>query len=623
MKFYEECIDALMEKWDNAKSIVRANQFETIDKITILNRLAYRHITSSVSTDEEISKSEVLEIISIEMRALSRPVEKREAMLNEIVQNAELLIELPPSSYKFPHRTFMEYFAANYFYEEKNHQELLNLYQIDKGKWQETLALYCGLNVNPEASNEILSKLIDNFVYTEKTDNPDTFIFKALVESARISSDIADRVLDIAERYLKNNINIDIIENLGYIAVNDNWQHHEKAKQILLSLLARDLNEQDLQQVILALVNLKEPEIKNTILKYLDKINLSDFLLKVGSDAEEYAIAVLNNISKERYNDVFVGLKDGGALEFMFNLIIKSPREDLKEYSAWTLAETSNSKLFLDFTEQISLGELDPNVAKKIDNYYVNYGWPKSRPITVRGRKAIFLICYYCSLFVEKHPNVTKLPNNLVDINDYLKYLISAFLNDSGYRFNEYNLLGLPIEASKKGLIIHWKQANHQTELEPDAFVFIYVCLYFFFNVYFLSTNLSLSLGVIVGVFYYISTIIIGIFLEEDSEQTTSSKTFRRIAQILIFTCVCSAPMCLLVIHDRINLIRDRRAPLFCLLYTLLIIAIFPFLPISAGYKSMYIILSCIVGLHLALTSFINPIGGVFSNFEIKRILEE
>ena len=622
VKFYEECIDALMEKWDNAKSIIRANQFETIDKITILNRLAYRHITSSVSTDEEISKRDVLDIISTEMRALSRPVEKREAMLNEIVQNAELLIELPPYSYKFPHRTFMEYFAANYFYEEKNHQELLNLYQSDKGKWQETLALYCGLNVNSEASNEILCKLVDNFVDTENTNNPDTFIFKAFVESARISASLANRLLDIAEHYLQRNINIDIIENLGYIAVNENWRHHERAKQILLNLLARELNEHDLQPVILALVNLRDPDIKDTIIKYLDRINLSDFLLKVGSDADEYAIAVLANISEEKYNVVFDGLKNGGALEFMFNLLIKSSKEELKEYSAWTLAEMSNTKLFLDFTENISLGELDPNVAKKIDFYYVTYGWPKNRPLTVRGRKAIFLICHYCALFIARREKFLKHPDNLVEINYYLKYLISVFLNDSGYRFSEYNLLGLTIEASKIGLYVHWKQANHQTDFGPNTAVVMYVTTYLVFNVAFIF-HLSILFGVIIGILYYVSLIIILVFFGEDSEKMRNSKMFRTIVWVIIFTCICTAPIFLLAIQDRLSLTRNRRAPVFCLLYTLLVVIIFAFLPISVEYRYLYTISCCVIGLHLTLTSFINPIGGIFSNFEIMRMLNE
>ena len=56
VKFYQECVDALLEKWDNAKQITRANDFESIDKVTILSALAYRHIVNAQTTGEEISK---------------------------------------------------------------------------------------------------------------------------------------------------------------------------------------------------------------------------------------------------------------------------------------------------------------------------------------------------------------------------------------------------------------------------------------------------------------------------------------------------------------------------------------------------------------------------------------
>ncbi|MBP6828912.1 MAG: NACHT domain-containing protein, partial [Saprospiraceae bacterium] len=42
VKFYQECVDALMEEFDNTKQIERANEFQTIDKVTILSHIAYR-----------------------------------------------------------------------------------------------------------------------------------------------------------------------------------------------------------------------------------------------------------------------------------------------------------------------------------------------------------------------------------------------------------------------------------------------------------------------------------------------------------------------------------------------------------------------------------------------------
>jgi len=622
VKFYAECIDALMEKWDNARALNRANQFETIDKVTILSHVAYEHITDSRTTDEDIPKTRVLSIIGDVMKTLSRPVEKREKMLTEIAQNAELLIELPPDGYKFPHRTFMEYFAANYFYEEKKYEELLKLYEQDKGKWQETLALFCGLNLNSEVSDIILNQLKEDFISTQSNPEPDVFVFKALVESARISEKLANEILDLAKSYLDSEINPNIIECLGYIAVNPNWEHHEKAKQILLGLLSHSLSEQDLQQVIFALVNLKEPQIRTTILRHLNDINISAFLLKIGKDAEGYAIKLLENIPDEKLPEIFNGLKGAGALEFLFSLMINSNRETIKQNAAWALASTSKSELFFKFIDTTNLRDLSLNIKDQIEYKYRKYTWPYDQPETANGKNGLFFICYYCTEYIIN--NINNIANNFSykennDINNRLKYLISAFLNEKGYNFSKYNLVGNSLMGSEKGIIAHWKCKN--SDYDPGIGI-SFIILYIIVNISGMFQYWKLS--IILDIFGIMTFIDIGAFtiyfvLNNMAERKRVNKKYPDFffSSAVIGVLLCTP--CLLTLLLFVNISKYKLY--YYIFYGIIITTLIIFLPIPYHYKLFYSISTVIASIFLMLKSFINPLGWIFINNDIKAFL--
>ena len=450
VKFYKECIEALLEKWDYAKSLDRANEFETIDKVTILSRIAHHHISDFETTDEEIKKNEVLDIIGETMKELSRPVAKRQKMLDEIAQNAELLIELPPDGFKFPHRTFMEYFAAVYFEEKKLHDELINEYQADKGKWQETMALFCGLNTNSDTSLQILTQLLDNFqssIYSEE--EPDTFVFRALVESARVNESLAKEILKTGEEYLHTELNQEIIENLGYIAVNPNWEHRKEAKEILLRQLKKDLQPEELQRVILALVNINDVDIRSTIMKHAESLNLVEFVGNLGPETEKYAIKLMENMSEEKLEGLFTGLKQGGALKLLAQIMFRSKKANLREQAAFVLASTSMSLEFKDFLDNLDVRNIRPEHLKMTNEKILEFKWNNTCPKTENGKKALTLICYFsANYFANKRFNLY-----IDSINFWCKNTIGLFLYEMGLHSTAIILFNSPITVSKKGFI--------------------------------------------------------------------------------------------------------------------------------------------------------------------------
>jgi predicted NACHT family NTPase len=113
VEFYEQCSRALLEEWDRAQQRDRANRFESHQKLAVLNRLALEHISSAGRDDELIAEQVIHRVVRQEMGRLGLKAEEYPRMEKEIVLNSGLLQYIPATDYRFPHRTFMEFFAAS------------------------------------------------------------------------------------------------------------------------------------------------------------------------------------------------------------------------------------------------------------------------------------------------------------------------------------------------------------------------------------------------------------------------------------------------------------------------------------------------------------------------------
>ncbi|MCP5103106.1 MAG: hypothetical protein GY950_07000, partial [bacterium] len=213
-----------MEEWDRTKQVDRANKFESHQKIAVLSRVAFQHISSADINDELIDEEVIHKYVREEMEGMSLKVEEYPDMENEIVRNSGLIHAIPPSDYRFPHRTFMEYFAAFYLEKKKSYEEMLELYNRDPGKWKEVLLLYLGLNKNKGYADAVLKRLIADF---EKDmaggTRSDLILFPALTQCAVPDPGLADTILNLAKESLEKKIETGVIEELGYTAANPRW----------------------------------------------------------------------------------------------------------------------------------------------------------------------------------------------------------------------------------------------------------------------------------------------------------------------------------------------------------------------------------------------------------------
>lgn len=469
VQFYEQCTRALLAEWDRARDVTRANKFESHQKTSVLSKIAFEQITIAKETDEFISQEKVHLITQDEMNRLGLKKEEYSTFTNEIVQNSGLLQFITPSDYRFPHRTFMEYFAANYIDKQSDYKELLYLYNQDPDRWKQTLLLYLGLNEYPDYTKAILNHLKAIFINSWNDINPQTAVFDGLTECAAIDSVTASQVLDIGKKYLvKKKFHPDIVEQLGYIAANPRWEHAGIAKEILLQLLDSNLSDNNYQSALLALLHSRDNEIEKIIIDSLNRINLEKIILNLGTDGAAFINRLFTiDLSKSDKEYIIEGLRESGKHEILGSILIENKDIEIKETSAFALLKMSKLNGFMARLSTLNTSSLDSRTTQLLDDIFSRWGWHTDNPTSIEGQKVAILICYYAAkkVFSEirtTHKNAIKLSEELKKtVEPRLIYLTSSFLTENGIPFHEYNLLGenfSNVSISIQSLQKHWKK---------------------------------------------------------------------------------------------------------------------------------------------------------------------
>ena len=488
VEFYELCTRALLEEWDRAKQIDRANKYESHQKISILNRLAFEHVSTADINDELIDEKTLHIIVREEMGKLSLKVEEYPLMEKEIVQNSGLLQFIPAADYRFPHRTFMEFFAASYLDEEKSYRDMLELYHQDPEKWKEVLLLYIGLNKNKEYANTILEDLIADFEddFINKR-NPNPILFSALTQCAVPNPYLAKDIMELAHHFLKENPEKEVIEELGFIAANPRWFHAKRAKKLLFEMLDWKLPDDAFQQVIFSLLHAGDESLDKVILDNLKRFNLAEFFSKITSK-EKYFINRLFSLGlpQSEKKKIIDGLKEAGNMEILGHLLIENSDEYIRDLAAYALFRMSKLGGFYDFLDRTEIGFLDEKTRKEIDAKFEEWGWRWELPKTENGKKLAILICSYSASWISKnqkelseeisnqidifkrHQNDNpQAKSSLEQVDNRFRYLTTGSLVEKKIPFHEFNLIGFKEgqTATKWGLKRHWKK-----KINPNNF---------------------------------------------------------------------------------------------------------------------------------------------------------
>ena len=480
VEFYQLCTYALLEDWDRYQNNERINKYESDIKIAVLNRIAFEHLSTASNTDEAIQEDFIHRIIREVMRELSLKADEYGLLKRELIQNSGLLQIIPPTDYSFPHRTFMEFFAANYLIKQKNSKDVYELYKQDPSRWREVLLLYMGLNKKKDNADNILLNLINDF-YNELRDlsEPDILVIKALTECAMDVPETAGKILDAVELFLQEKLNLEVIEELGFITASPKGLYAEKARKILLRLLKRlevELDDKAFQQVIFSLLHAREDSIDEIILKNIKRFNLSQLFYNVGPRGKLFIHRLFSmKLSLNEKNEIINGLKESGNYEILSSILIEQSDLRIKEIVSMALFTMSKLDGFIEFLDNVEIGLLNKDIKEIINQKYLEWGWNWNLPNSESGKKIAILICYYAAKNIAKEYNnklyyIKKIINQ---VNYRFRFLATGFLVEEKLPFYRFNLIDFSYSDFFEGIIFirssnlrkYWKNGSYTNNL--------------------------------------------------------------------------------------------------------------------------------------------------------------
>jgi len=157
-KLYEQGLDILLRRWDEAKGIQRDKVYRDLDvehKKELLSQVAAIMFEWG---DYFFEQDKIQQAIADYLRTLPNAITDRarlqwdsESVLKSIEAQHGLLVERARGIYSFSHLTFQEYFTARYFVESSGSQALEKLTNhITEKRWREVFLLTAEMAKNAE-----------------------------------------------------------------------------------------------------------------------------------------------------------------------------------------------------------------------------------------------------------------------------------------------------------------------------------------------------------------------------------------------------------------------------------------------------------------------------------------
>jgi hypothetical protein len=454
--FYRTCTEALLKNWDESQHPDRKNRFKAEDKNAILQKIAYMNITLPNQIDDQIDEEALFQTTRSEMDELKLNPKHDTVFIDELIQNSGLFQFIPPNEYKFPHRTFLEYYTATYFLKKKQPDDILELYFKDREKYKEIFLLYIGQNKNIKDITDLLLKLKNDFIFSLNENKKHYFIlFSALTQSPCSIPDITEDILELAFSYLHKYESSELIEEMGYLLGKPNFSYYKKVKEILLWLLDQQLSDNAFHQVLNSLLHSTVEDYSELIIENINKLQVEDFFSKTG---EKDRILIHKIIESKIPNDtkanIIEGLRNASNFEILLSLLIENKEEHIRKNAAYGLLRMSKLDGFNTFLDNYNINLLDNKTNQIIESKYKEWGWRWKFPVTENGKKMAILICHFgCESFQidTSNYNYHKLKsryyyfsNNIkerIEISNHFRFLTASLFVEKKHPLYESDLL--------------------------------------------------------------------------------------------------------------------------------------------------------------------------------------
>jgi hypothetical protein len=446
-QFYEVCARALLEEWDQSQSAERANRFDRPHKEQILARLAYEHLCGR-DPDQDIDEHFALGTFASEMQKIGLNPGQNAQLLKEIEENAGLLMPLPPNGLRFPHQTFLEYFASLYLVRNLTTTILIDLYRSDTRRWRETLLLYCGLNTQTESTAIIL----DTALEARDLD----LAIEALTSARAIPSDAATQVLDRVDALLKDAPTPHLVQHVGALAANRQSAFAERALRMLTSCVATSehLSDEVLQALILTLIRHQDAGAVNLILDNFERLQIHRVLAAMDEDSVQQIVSRLSleRLTRQQQTQVVEALRLSKMPRALYEILHASSEANLTHLAAIALGRLSNERPFWELLNDPRLPPLP--ASDSAEQLLRRWGWPNIPVRTPMGRHAFFIIARHLadamfdgSYFSFEAPKA--------ELHAWISYLAHGLAYESRYPGIKWHELGRAEKARTHLILTH------------------------------------------------------------------------------------------------------------------------------------------------------------------------
>ena len=388
-EFYDICSRALLGEWDLSANPNRANRFERHHKEYILSELAYRHLMGP-TPDADLDEDECLKTISEVMEKHSLRPDENMAMLREIRENSGLLVRLPPSGLRFPHQTFLEFFAAKHVKNSLDQETIFINYKLDPNRWREVLLLFIGLNTNPDEVTAAISRLHET--------EPLEVSVTALADARAVKPDIAQDILDTCRRQIEMKLDrqelpAKLVTLLGHVASNERAAHSELATSTLkfvvekiIEMRGTPLFSNAIETVLLASLRRPSKDIAELVVNNIENLNLGRLIPSMGENAFVLTTKIIgdNHLELNKKIEWIGGLRRAGGIEPLYELLGLDLPKEIQGPTAAALFELASEEKFWEKIEDWSI----PTIVEspRISSIYNEFGWPFA-PISESGKK--------------------------------------------------------------------------------------------------------------------------------------------------------------------------------------------------------------------------------------------
>ncbi|MCP4518552.1 MAG: NACHT domain-containing protein, partial [Delftia sp.] len=183
-KLYQECLEILLNVWDQEDKDLDAAGPSLKAKETILREIAYHFHDQELA---EAGRDELEALVAPLIEALDCPTNAAET-LRQIEERSGILVSKAIGRYGFAHRTLQEYLVARVLADSpQKAAEVLT--RVNDEPWREVILLYVGLIGDASELVEALLARPDDY-------NALTLAVQCLSEDVQVTSETRDRALE-------------------------------------------------------------------------------------------------------------------------------------------------------------------------------------------------------------------------------------------------------------------------------------------------------------------------------------------------------------------------------------------------------------------------------------------